>query len=99
MSIDQSWPAALAAPLAVCGLAACALTACGQQNQYVAPPPPKVTVARPLLQPFTRYLEATGNTAAFNSVDLVARVSGFLQEITYQDGTPVQKGQVLFTIE
>ncbi|HXW24036.1 MAG TPA: efflux RND transporter periplasmic adaptor subunit [Xanthobacteraceae bacterium] len=75
------------------------LAACGEQNRYVAPPPPKVTVAHPLQQPLTRYLELTGNTAPFNSVDLVARVQGFLQEIHYRDGDAVKKGTPLFTIE
>ena len=84
------------APLA---LAALLLTACGEQNRYVAPPPPKVTVARPVQQPVTQYLEVTGNTAPVNSVDLVARVQGFLQEIHYKDGDAVKKGTVLFTIE
>ena len=74
-------------------------TACDQQNQYVPPPPAKVTVALPLKRPVTLYLEATGNTAAFNSVDLVARVQGFLSEINYQDGAPVKRGTVLFVIE
>ena len=75
------------------------LAACGQDNRYVAPPPPRVTVAVPLQQPVTRYLEATGNTAAVNSADLVARVSGFIQDINYQDGANVKKGTLLFTIE
>src|SRR5215472_12174906 len=75
------------------------LTACGQDNRYVAPPPPRVAVAVPLQQSVTRYLEATGNTAAVNSADLVARVSGFIQEINYQDGALVRKGALLFTIE
>jgi len=75
------------------------LAACGQDNRYVAPPPPRVTVAAPLQQPVTRYLEATGNTAAVNSADLVARVAGFIQEINYQDGALVKKGTLLFTIE
>ncbi|HEV3394876.1 MAG TPA: efflux RND transporter periplasmic adaptor subunit [Xanthobacteraceae bacterium] len=79
--------------------AALLLTACGEQNRYVAPPPPKVTVARPVQQPVTQYLEVTGNTAPVNSVDLVARVQGFLQEIHYKDGDAVKKGTVLFTIE
>ncbi len=65
----------------------------------MAPPPPRVTVAVPLQKPVTRYLEATGNTAAVNSADLVARVSGFIQEINYQDGALVKKGSLLFTIE
>ena len=49
--------------------------------------------------PITRYLEATGNTAPIKSVDLVARVQGFLQSIDYQDGTFVKAGTTLFTIE
>lgn len=75
------------------------LAACGQDNTYVAPPPPKVTVAAPAEQKVTRYFESTGNTTAINSANLVARVSGFLTEITYQDGAPVKKGTHLFTIE
>jgi len=75
------------------------LAACGQENRYVAPPPPRVTVAVPMQQSVTRNLEATGNTAAVNSADLVARVSGFIEEINYQDGALVKKGALLFTIE
>jgi RND family efflux transporter MFP subunit len=75
------------------------LSACGESNQYVAPPPPKVTVASPVERPFTRYLEATGNTTAVNSTDLVARVAGFIEQINYQDGAEVKKGTLLFTIE
>jgi RND family efflux transporter MFP subunit len=75
------------------------LAACGQQNTYQAPPPPKVTVAKPVEQKVTRFFESTGNTAAVNSANLVARVSGFLTAINYEDGKAVKKGQHLFTIE
>jgi RND family efflux transporter MFP subunit len=75
------------------------LAACGENNTYKAPPPPQVTVAKPVEQKITRYFEATGNTAAINSANLVARVQGFLTEIAYQDGASVKKGQHLFTIE
>jgi RND family efflux transporter MFP subunit len=75
------------------------IAACGQNNQYAAPPPPKVTVAAPVEQDVTRYFEATGNTAAVNSVALVARVQGFVQAISYNDGDFVKKGTSLFTIE
>ena len=78
---------------------AAAIGGCGQNNQYAAPPPPKVTVAAPIEQDVTRYFEATGNTAAINSVDLVARVQGFVQAISYTDGDFVKKGTSLFTIE
>lgn len=47
----------------------------------------------------TRYLQTTGTTVALNSVDLVARVPGFLQAQTYKDGAFVTKGTHLFTIE
>jgi len=79
--------------------AAVVVAGCGQSNQYAAPPPPKVTVAAPIEQNVTRYFEATGNTAAVNSVDLVARVQGFVQAISYTDGDFVKKGAPLFTIE
>src|SRR6201994_1387328 len=84
--------------LAVAALALPLLAGC-EQNTYVAPPPPKVEVAVALQHPITRYLEATGNTAAIKSVDLVARVQGFLASIDYKDGNFVKEGTTLFTIE
>ena len=76
-----------------------ALAACGESNTYVAPPPPKVTVAPPVQRSVTIYLNATGNTAAVNTANLVARVPGFVQTINYEDGALVKKGTLLFTIE
>lgn len=75
-----------------------ALTAC-EQNSFVPPPPAKVDVGLPVQQTITRYLIATGNTAPVNTVDLVARVQGFLQAISYTDGAFVKQGTTLFTIE
>src|SRR5437762_2559149 len=74
------------------------LSAC-EQNTFVPPPPAKVDVAVPVQRPFTRYLEAAGNTAAIKNVELVARVQGFLQSINNQDGSFVKEGTTLFTIE
>lgn len=62
-------------------------------------PPPKVTVIAPVEQTVTSYFEATGNAAAVNSVDLVARVQGFVEEISYTDGAFVKKSAPLFIIE
>jgi RND family efflux transporter MFP subunit len=76
-----------------------ALAGCEDKNTFVAPPPPKVDVAAPVQRAVTRYVEATGNTAPIKSVDLVARVQGFLQSIDYTDGTFVKQGTQLFTIE
>jgi RND family efflux transporter MFP subunit len=91
--ITQKWPAAAA--LLALGI----LAACDNRNAYVPPPPPKVTVAPPIQRAVTLYLEATGNSAAVNSANLVARVAGFVQTINYKDGDAVKKGTVLFTIE
>jgi RND family efflux transporter MFP subunit len=85
--------------LAACIAAAALVSACGQDNRYVEPPPPQVKVALPVEQEVTRYLETTGNTAAVNSTNLVARVQGFLAEIHYRDGDFVKQGTSLFTIE
>jgi multidrug efflux system membrane fusion protein len=72
---------------------------CKRENAYVAPPPPHVAVAQPLRQSVTPYLEATGNTVAYNQVDLEARVEGFLQDIRVADGASVRRGDTLFVIE
>ncbi|TIN05961.1 efflux RND transporter periplasmic adaptor subunit [Mesorhizobium sp.] len=75
------------------------LSACSEENTYVPPPPPKVDVALPMKQSVTPYLEATGIAAAVNTTPLVARVSGFIQEIDYKDGDEVKAGARLFLIE
>ncbi len=69
------------------------------KNQYVPPPPPQVTVAQPLTQPVTDYVELTGNLQSYEIVDLVARIEGFLTSIDFTDGDYVKKGKLLFVIE
>jgi RND family efflux transporter MFP subunit len=96
MIVDRNRAQWSAAALVAAGMA---LSACGQNNTYVAPPPPKVVVAKPVEQKVTRYFEGSGNAAAINQANLVARVQGFLTEVAYQDGMPVKKGDHLFTIE
>jgi RND family efflux transporter MFP subunit len=75
------------------------LTGCGDQPKPQPPPPPKVTVAQPLNQTVTDYLELTGNTQAIYTVQLVARVAGYLEQVLFQDGQIVKKGQPLFAIQ
>jgi RND family efflux transporter MFP subunit len=74
------------------------LAACNE-NRYVPPPAPKVSVAHPSRQEITHYLETSGNLASVNSANLVARVTGFVQEIKFIDGATVKAGQPLFVIE
>lgn len=75
------------------------LAACGERNTYVPPPPPKVTVSQPARRGVTDYLEFTGNTQAINTVQLRARVEGYLEKVFFQDGDLVKKGQLLFLIQ
>ena len=77
-----------------------ALTAgCQEKNEFVAPPPPAVTVAQPLERAVTDYFETTGNTRAVKTVELRARVTGYLHEIAFKDGEVVDEGDLLFVIE
>jgi RND family efflux transporter MFP subunit len=79
--------------------AATLLAGCEEPNRYVPPPPPQVAVANPLRMNVIGYLEETGTLAAVNSVDLVARIPGFVTAIQYTDGAFVKKGAPLFQIE
>jgi RND family efflux transporter MFP subunit len=58
-----------------------------------------VPVILPKLQAVTNYVEITGNAASVNDVKLLARVTGYLDQIHYQDGQFVKKGDLLFTIQ
>ncbi len=73
--------------------------ACGERNVYAPPPPPQVTVTQPVRRPVTDYLEFTGNTQAINTVQLRARVEGYLEKVFFNDGDRVKQGQLLFLIQ
>ena len=76
-----------------------AIAGCKKENAYVPPPPARVNVAKPASKDVLPYLEVTGNAAAYNQVDLEARVQGYLQEINYQDGAEAKQADTLFVIE
>lgn len=82
---------AAAGPYLLCGCK-------GETKKRVAPPP-DVTVAQPVQQEVTRYLEYTGTTAALQSVDIRARVPGFLQKICFEPRARVKSGDLLFVID
>jgi membrane fusion protein, multidrug efflux system len=85
--------------LAIVCLSSVMLASCDNTNKYQAPPPAEVGVMKPEQRKVTLYLELTGNTSAFNKVDLVARVQGFLEKVGYKDGDRVAAGTTLFQIE
>jgi RND family efflux transporter MFP subunit len=80
-------------------LLSAALAGCREQNTYVPPPPPEVTVARPEQETVVEAMNFTGNLAAIRTADLVARVPGFLEKVLFQDGTDVKENDLLFVIE
>lgn len=64
-----------------------------------APPPPRVTVCRPVTRDVVHYTEFTGTTEAVESVTIRARVEGYLEKIHFSQGAVVQKGDLLFSID
>lgn len=76
------------------------LAACGQgQQQAGGPPPPAVTVAKPTQQIVTDYDEYVGRFVAVDSVEIRARVSGYLDKVHFTDGQIVKAGDPLFSID
>jgi RND family efflux transporter MFP subunit len=74
------------------------MNGCGKKTPP-PPPPPAVTVSQPLQREVTDYLELTGNIQAVNTVQLVARVPGYLEKVLFRDGQRVRKGELLFRIQ
>lgn len=74
-------------------------SACGRRAEYVAPPPMEVTVNNPLRQEVTDYAEFTGTMDAVESVEIRARVEGYLESIRFQPGSRVKIGELLFVID
>jgi RND family efflux transporter MFP subunit len=72
---------------------------CDKPNTYVPPPAPQVVVSQPVQGPVTPYLELTGNTQAIKTVELRARVEGYLEKILFREGEIVKEGQLLFLIQ
>lgn len=80
-------------------LLATALPGCGPDNRFEPPPPPEVEVETLTTGPVTTYQSYPGSTTAPEFVELCARVSGFLESVDFAEGSVVEKGTTLFTIE
>lgn len=83
------------------GMVATLLASCGEspKQQAGGPPPPQVTVASPVKRQVVDYDEYVGRFAAVNSVEIRARVSGYLDAVHFKDGQLVKDGDLLFTID
>jgi RND family efflux transporter MFP subunit len=78
---------------------AAAQMACGGGGDAAPPPPPDVGVTQPIRRDVTLFSEHLGSTRAFESVEVRARVTGELEQITFEPSTTVREGDVLFVIE
>jgi RND family efflux transporter MFP subunit len=91
--------AALRRSLIVLSLATL-VAGCGDSAQkQAAPPPPPVTIAKPIKRTVSDFDEYVGRFVAVNSVEVRARVSGYLESIHFKDGQIVKQGDLLFTID
>ena len=90
-----------ARPLAAAAaLLALLLSGCGQgQQKAAAPAPPTVTVAKPVQRSIVDQDEYVGRFVAVGSVEVRARVSGYLDQVQFTDGQIVKEGDLLFTID
>ena len=83
----------------VVGVSLLALAGCKKQAAAPSPPPPSVTVAKPVAKKIVEHSEYTGRLAAIENVEVRPRVSGYINEIAFKDGALVKKGDLLFVID
>jgi multidrug efflux system membrane fusion protein len=98
VAFEMSWFSRF--PALLCVLVLPTLTGCRRTEQKTAPPLPLgVFCVQPVIEEVTESEEFTGRTAATQSVELRARVTGYLKEISFEDGAGVSAGQLLFRID
>ena len=78
-------------------LALCA--GCQKESPQAAEPLPVVPISHPVGRPVTDYVDFTGRTDAVQSVNIVARVTGYLVKMPFAEGAEVKKGELLFQID
>jgi RND family efflux transporter MFP subunit len=91
----HEWPLILVAIAWICFGAAAVAFAQGGPNA----PPPRVTVAKPVVKDIMEWDEFIGRFEAVDQVDIRARVSGYIDRIHFRDGSMVKVGDPLFTID
>jgi RND family efflux transporter MFP subunit len=72
---------------------------CGREPKVVTPPAPEVSVSQPVEEPVQETLEFTGRISAVDSVEVRARVTGYITKVDFVDGALVNKGDLLFEID
>ena len=75
------------------------MVGCGQKPAAQAPPPPTVTVAKPIKKEIIEWLYFTAQTQAVDTVTITPRVTGYIDNITFKEGDIVDFGDLLFVID
>ena len=75
------------------------LTGCGKRAQPAAPPPPTVSVIQPVAREVVEWDEYIGRLESPETVEIRARVNGYLDKVHFKEGKEVKKGDLLFTID
>ena len=98
---SPAMPADAVRPFTLILLSAALLSGCGENNaaRQNEPPPPSVSVSEPVRKMVTEWDEFTGRFQAVDHVSIRPRVSGYLQSAHFQEGSMVQKGDLLFVID
>ncbi|HEY2251000.1 MAG TPA: efflux RND transporter periplasmic adaptor subunit, partial [Planctomycetaceae bacterium] len=92
----------VAAAIALVAVACCGLAGCGKSQAQSGPPqfpPPEVEVSLPVAGEVTDYVDFPGRIEAVNSVEIRARVTGYLEEVYFREGADVKEGDLLFEID
>lgn len=80
-------------------VASAMIAGCERKRETRELPAPEVVVSLPTKKKVTEYLQFTGTTRALESVELRARVKGWLESVNFQPGQRVKKGELLFLID
>ena len=72
---------------------------CAGEAEVTAPPPQEVSISQPLEESVQDTVEFTGRTRAVDSVEVRARVSGYITKVAFAEGGLVKTGDVLFEID
>src|SRR5262245_7996082 len=86
-------------PVVLLCLAFWSCTGCSRSPELSLPRPPAVSVSEPIEREGTEFAQYTARTTAVDSVEVRARVWGYLDKVNFKEGAIVKKGDVLFEID